>query len=135
MNRAEYDRYVADFNARDYAAVLSRFADAFELHFAGYVFRTREQVLDFYTFFHRHVEEHVNVHRFVADPDTVALEADVVLHALDDLTPAMLAERGFDRLVSLRRGETVTIPQFIHYHLENGKIVRALCAVCDLPRT
>ena len=126
MNRAEYDRYVADFNARDYAAVLSRFADAFELHFAGYVFRTRE---------HRPVEEHVNVHRVVADPDTVALEADVVLHALDDLTPAMLAERGFDRLVSLRRGETVTIPQFIHYHLENGKIVRALCAVCDLPRT
>jgi elongation factor P--beta-lysine ligase len=134
MNRAEYDRYIADFNARDYAAVLSRYADTFELYFAGYVFRTREQVLNFYTFLHRHVEEQVIVHRFVADSATVALEADVILHAVNDLTPAMLAAEGFDRLVPLRRGETVTIPQFIHYHLEKGEIVRALCAVCDSPR-
>lgn len=133
MNRAAYDRYVAAFNARDYATVLSHFADTFELRFAGYVLRTRAEALEFYEFLHRYVEERVFVHRFVSDAHTVAIEADVALRALQDLTPATLAARGLDQLVSLQRGETVTIPQFIHYHLENGKIVRALCAVSDTP--
>lgn len=133
MNRSDYERYLMLFNAQDYDGVLAHFADRFELVFAGYVFRTREAVLRLYGFLHEHVEERVTVRHFVSDGQMVALEADVQLRGKKDLTPERLASQGLDRIVALRAGETVTIPQFIHYHLENGKIVRALCAVFDPP--
>jgi ketosteroid isomerase-like protein len=133
MNRIDYDRYLALFNARDYDGVLAHFADSFELVFAGYVFRTRAEVKRFYEFLHAHVRESVTVHRFVSDGRLVALEADVRLEGIDDVTPAMLAAQGLERIVPIRKGQVITIPQFIHYHLENGKIVKALCAVFEPP--
>jgi hypothetical protein len=134
MTREDYDRYVRLFNARDYDAVLDHFADTFELVFAGYVFRTRRQVRDFYAFLHSYVRESVTVRAFVSGEHMVALEADVRLEGLRELTPAILAEKGLERLAALGPGETVTIPQFIHYHLRDGKIVKALCAVFEPPR-
>lgn len=132
MDRAGYDRYLAAFNARDYDRVLDHFADAFELVFAGYVFRTRDEVRRLYAFLHAHVDERVTVHSYVSDGRMVAMEADVRLEGLSDLTPAMLAAQGLDRIQPLAKGQVVTIPQFIHYHLdEQGRIVRALCAVFE----
>jgi len=133
MNRADYDRYLELFNARDYDGVLAHCADRFELVFAGYVFRTRDEVRRFYAFLHAHVDERVIVRRFVSDGRMVALEADVRLEGLSDMTPAMLAEQGLERIIPLAKGQVVTLPQFIHYHLEDGKIVRALCAVFEPP--
>ena len=49
------------------------------------------------------------------------------------MTAKALAEQGLDGLVTMKKGDVVVIPQFIHYHLENGKIVRALCAVYEPP--
>ena len=134
MDRAAYDRYVDLFNARDYEAVLDHFAEPFELVFAGYVFRTRTQVIGFYRFLHAHVRETVVVHRFLAGADMVVLEADVRLEGLSDLTPAMLSGQGLGRIQPLSAGQVVVIPQFIHYHLgPDGRIVRALCAVFEPP--
>ena len=135
MNRADYDRYVERFNARDYDAVLAHFAEAFELVFAGYVFRTPAEVRRLYGFLHDHVRESVSVRSFVSDGRMVALEADVTLTAVKDLTPQALAAQGLSRLVTLKAGAVAVIPQFIHYHLDaHGKIVRALCAVYEPPR-
>jgi hypothetical protein len=135
MKRADYDRYVERFNARDYDAVLAHFAEAFELVFAGYVFRTAAEVRRLYAFLHDHVHENVTVRSFVSDARMVALEADVTLTAVKDMTPEALAAQGLDRLVSLKAGMVAVIPQFIHYHLdEHGRIVRALCAVYEPPR-
>lgn len=135
MNRADYDRYVERFNARDYDAVLAHFASEFELVFAGYVFRTPAEVRRLYAFLHDHVRESVSVRAFVSDARMVALEADVTLTAIKDMTPEVLAAQGLDRLVSLKSGTVAVIPQFIHYHLnESGRIVRALCAVYEPPQ-
>jgi hypothetical protein len=38
-------------------------------------------------------------------------------------------QAGFERLLTPAAGETIVIPQFIHYHLEGGKFARALCAI------
>jgi len=134
MNRSDYDAYLRAFNARDYDAVLAHFAEPFELVFAGYVFRTKEEVRRFYEFLHAYVAESVTVHSFVSDGRMVALDADVRLEGLADLTPELLAERGLERIVPIGRGQVVTIPQFIHYHLDGeGRIVRALCAVYEPP--
>ena len=132
MDRAAYDDYLRAFNARDYDGVLAHFADRFELSFAGYVFRTREEVKRFYRFLHAHVDERITVNRYASDAATVAMEADVRLEGLSDLTPAMLEAEGLGRIQPLAKGQVVTIPQFIHYHLDGeGKIVRALCAIFE----
>ena len=132
MDRAAYDRYLTAFNARDYDGVLAHFADSFELSFGGYMFRTKDAVRQLYAFLHAHVNERITVHRFVSDARTVAMEADVRLEALDDMTPEMLAEAGLGKLQPMTRGQIITIPQFIHYHLDaDGKIVRALCAIFE----
>lgn len=133
MDRAAYERYLALFNARDYDGVLAHFADAFELVFAGYRFRTKDEVRRFYAFLHRHVDEKITVHAFVSDGQFAAIEADVRLEGLAELTPEMLAAEGLERIHPLAKGQVVTIPQFIHYHLQDGKIVRALCAVFEPP--
>jgi SnoaL-like domain len=133
MDRAAYDRYVERFNARDYDAVLAHFADAFELVFAGHVFRTKDEVRRFYEFLHRHLIETITVQAFVSNESMVAMEADVRLEGLEDITPEALVEQGLEGLVPLRKGEVIIIPQFIHYHLSDGKIVRALCAVFEPP--
>lgn len=134
MDRAAYDRYVECFNARDYDAVLSHFADRFELAFVGHVFRTPEEVRRFYNFLHDHVVETVIVKAFVSNETMVALEADVRIEAKQDVTAEALAAQGLEGLVTMKKGDVVVIPQFIHYHLENGKIVRALCAVYEPPK-
>ena len=136
MDRAAYERYLAAFNARDYDAVLAHFADRFEVVFAGYAFRTADQVRDFYRFFHACVDERITLKAFLSNETMVALEADVRLEAHEDLTPAMLEAQGLGGLFSLAKGQVITVPQFIHYHLDaNGKIVRALCAVYEPPRS
>lgn len=134
MNRAEYERYLTCFHARDYDGVLSYYADDLEVAFAGYSFRSKDEVRDFYAFFHTYVDEHIEVDRYVADEQTIAMEARVRVTGLKDLTPEVLAEHGYPQLEPLQRGQTVEIPQFIHYHLVGGKLAKALCAVVAEPR-
>jgi hypothetical protein len=135
VDQASYQRYLDSFNARDYDAVLSFYAETFELVFAGYAFRTPGEVRRLYTFLHTYLKESLTLKAFVSDGRFVALEADVRLEAVRDLTAEALAAQGLDRLVTLRAGDVAVIPQFIHYHLdERGKIVRALCAIYEPPR-
>jgi hypothetical protein len=129
MDRNAYDRYLACFNARDYDGVLAHYADRFELSFAGYCFTRPEEVRAFYTFFHAHASESIQVTAYLGSAEMVAMEAIVRLEGHRELTPQALAAAGYDRLVPLAVGQVVEIPQFIHYHLKAGKIVRAACAV------
>jgi hypothetical protein len=129
MNRHDYDQYLARFDACDYDGVLSYYAPRFELSFAGYSFRSREEVKNLYRFLHAHVKETVVVEEFMGSETFVAMEARVVLTGIRDLTPQALQAQGLGRLGPLAAGQVVEIPQFIHYHLHEGRITRALCAV------
>ena len=129
MTREEYENYLRLFNARDYDGVLDHFTDDAEVEFAGFAFKGREVVKQFYAFFHAYVDERIELHRFLSDEHTVALEATVRLEAKADLTEEMLRERGLAGLFTLRKGQVLEVPQFIHYHLQDGKFARAMCAV------
>ncbi len=130
MNRATYDRYLACFNARDYDGVLAFYAEEFVLEFAALRFTTREQVKQFYAFLHAHLDESIQVTAFVGDAQFVALEGIVRIEGKMNLTAEALAEAGYPGLFPLAKGQVFHIPQFIHYHLRDGRIVRAACAVC-----
>lgn len=134
MNRDQFDAYLAAFNRRDYDAVLSQYTQDGEIVFAGYAFKGHQAVRDFYAFFHAHVDERINVQRFVADDHTVVLEATVRLEGKSALTSGMLEAKGLGNLFQLEKGQVVEVPQFIHYHLRDGKFAKALCAIFDVPQ-
>ena len=133
MDRRTYDDYLARFNARDYEGVLAYYDDDPEIVFAGYSLRGKDAVRRFYGFFHEYVREEIEITRFVSDADTIAMEATVRLTGLKAVPDGAFAELGFGRLMAPGVGQTIEIPQFIHYHLRNGRLARALCAVFEPP--
>ena len=128
MNREEFDVYLKKFNNRDYEGVLDYFADKFEMIHVGGSLTTREAVMKFYSFLHAYINESVIVDRFVSDENTIALEVRVRIQGEKELSPETVAASDYPRLTPLTVGQTAVIPQFIHYHLENGKFVKVVCA-------
>ena len=129
MTREDYDRYVAAFNAREYDAVFDFYADNPRMAFFGIEITTREQLKDFYGFMHRYVKETVTVERFAGSDELAAVEAIVRIEATDDLTREILDARGMQQFFPIAKGEVQEMRQYIHYHLERGKIASVGCAL------
>ena len=129
MDRETYDRYLEKFNARDYNGVLDYWADNFELKFAGVTIRNGEELLDFYSFLHSYIDESVEVKAFISDARMLCIEAVVHLRCNRDLPASEIERAGYPGLVAMTSGQVIELPQLIHYHLRDGKIVRGVCAV------
>lgn len=129
MNRKAYEDYLTKFNARDYEGVLACFAEDFEIRFAGYTFRGRQDFMRFYGFFHEYVNESIRLDAIACSDELLAIEGCVRLEAKRDLTPEILAAQGLERIFPLRAGQVVEIDQFIHYRMESGKFVKVVCVV------
>lgn len=129
MTREDYDRYAAAFNARDYDAVFDFYADEPRMAFFGIEIRTREELRDFYTFLHTYVKETVEVERFAGSDELAAVEGIVRVEAKADLTREMLDARGLDQFFPISKGEVQEMRQYIHYHLEDGRIKSVGCAI------
>lgn len=129
MTREDYDRYVAAFNARDYDAVFDFYAESPRMEFFGIEITSREQLKDFYGFMHRFVKETVTVERFAGSDELAAVEAIVRIEATDDLTREILDSRGMQQFFPIAKGEVQEMRQYIHYHLEDGKIASVGCAL------
>ncbi len=129
MDLDAYRRYLHKFNERDYEGVLAFFADDFQMQFAGHTFHGRRDFMKFYGFFHAYVSESIRLDAFACSDTLLAVEAQVRLEARGDLTPAMLAAQGLDRIFPLQAGQVIEMNQLIHYRLEHGKFVKVVCAV------
>jgi hypothetical protein len=126
-SRKDFDAYLAKFNCRDYQGFLAYFADEFEMIHVGGNLKSREDVMKFYNFLHRYIKETVIVDRLVMDRDTIAMEARVQIEGIRELTPKAVAASDYPRLKPLKVGQKAIIPQFIHYHIVNGKFVKVEC--------
>ena len=130
MDRKTYDDYLAKFNSRDYDGFLAYWDDTdVEISVAGVSLKSKDQVRKFYAFLHGYIREEISVHKYISTGEMVAMEATVRLTGLKTLTAEMLAKQGLHGFLPLEAGQVVEIPQFIHYHLRNGAITKALCAV------
>lgn len=121
MNRRDYDRYLACFNARDYDAMCAFYADDVALNMLGYAIRGARGIRDFYAFFHAHVRESIRVTRFASTDTFLAIEAPTRLEAFKALTMDDLKRAGFERLVALEVGQVVELQNMINYDLRDGK--------------
>jgi ketosteroid isomerase-like protein len=129
VNRDDYDRYAAAFNARDYDAVFDFYAEDPQLAFFGVEIRTREQLRAFYTFLHTYVRETITVEKFAASDDLAAVEGVIRVEGIKDLTREELDARGLDQFFPITAGEVQEMRQYIHYHLRDGKIAGVGCAI------
>ena len=128
MTREDYDRYVAAFNARDYDRVFDFYVEKPDMAFFGVEIRSREDLKGFYTFLHGFVKETITVERFASSDELAAVEAIVRIEAYEDLTSAILEQKGY-QLFPIAKGEVQEMLQFIHYHLRDGKIEQVRCAL------
>lgn len=126
-NRQDFDAYLTKFNNRDYKGFLDYFADKFEMIHVGGILKSREEVMKFYNFLHHYINETVIVDRIVMDEHTIAMEARVQIEGIRELTPEAVASSPYPRLKPLKVRQKAVIPQFIHYHIDNGKFVRVEC--------
>lgn len=129
MTREDYERYAAAFNARDYDAVFDFYAERLRMAFFGVEITTREQLHEFYTFLHTYVRETVSIERFASSNEMAAVEGIVRVEGIADLTREMLDERGLPGLFPIAKGEVQEMRQYIHYHLDGGKISSVGCAL------
>ena len=126
-SREDFDAYLAKFNSRDYEGFLAYYAEKFEMIHVGGNLKSREEVMRFYSFLHKYVKETVIVDHLVMNPHMIAMEARVRIEGIKELTPAAIVSSDYPRLTPLRVGQIAVISQFIHYHIEDGKIVKVEC--------
>ena len=129
MNRAEYDRYLAAFNARDYDGVCDFYAEPMNMDFFGVSIRSRDDMKRFYSFLHSYVKESVSVRNFAASDTLTAVDAIVRIEAFRDLDAETLAANGCAQFRPIRAGEVQELRQFIFYSLRDGRIARVECAM------
>ena len=129
MTRDDYERYVAAFNARDYDAVFDFYAENPRMAFFGIEITTRQQLRDFYGFLHQYVRETVVIEKFASSEELAAVEGIVRIEAFKGLTREVLDANGMEQFFPIAEGEVQQMRQYIHYHLEGGKIAQVGCAI------
>jgi hypothetical protein len=126
---ADYDRYLAAFNARDYAAVLRFFTPDVILHTEGYAIRGHAGIKRFYDFLHAYVREEIEARRTGAGPGVFFADVVMRLTGVRALSQDVLDAHGFSRFTPAPQGASVEVPLLIVYELD-GELVREIrCAV------
>ena len=59
----------------------------------------------------------------------MAVEGLVRIEAFADLTREALDARGMEQFFPIAKGDVQELRQYIHYHLDDGKIVSVGCAL------
>lgn len=129
MTREDYERYAAAFNARDYDTVFDFYTDTPRMAFFGIEISTRQQLKDFYGFLHSYVRETITVEKFAGSLELAAVEGVIRIEAFRDLTREELDANGMEQFFPIAKGDVQEMRQYIHYHLEGGKIASVGCAL------
>ena len=129
MTRDDYERYAAAFNARDYDAVFDFYAENPRMAFFGIEITTRQQLRDFYSFLHTYVRETITIEKFASSDELAAVEGIIRIEAFRELSREVLDANGMQQFFPIALDEVQEMRQYIHYHLEGGKIAGVGCAI------
>ena len=118
FTEADYRRYVAAFNARDYDQLETFFADDFALENAGFIVKGKPAFRAFYAFFHAYCRETVTLRRFFTGPDAFMVNVVIRFEGIQDLSAEVLAEKGYSGMSVVPKGVAVDV-DFLRC-LDNG---------------
>lgn len=123
FTEADYRRYVAAFNARDYDQLETFFADDFALENAGFIVKGKPAFRAFYAFFHAYCRETVTLRRFFTGPDAFMVNVVIRFEGIQDLSAEVLAEKGYSGMSVVPKDVAVDVDFLILYELNAaGKI-------------
>ncbi len=123
MTEEDYHRYIEAFNARDYDALEAFFADDFALENAGFRVEGKPAFRAFYAFFHQFCREEVIFREFFPGKNGFVSNVVIRFTGLAELSPEVLAEKGFSGMTPVPAGVSVDVEFYIHYLLNAaGKI-------------
>jgi ketosteroid isomerase-like protein len=132
MNRDDYGRYLAAFNAKDYDGVADFYAEPLAMAFFGVSISSRDDLKRFYSFLHSYVKESVTVRNFASSETLTAVDAIVRIEAFRDLDAETLAVNGCAEFHPIKAGKVQELRQFIFYTIKDGKIAKVECAMLPL---
>lgn len=133
MTEDDYHRYIAAFNARDYAALETFFADDFALENAGFRVAGKPAFRAFYAFFHAYCREEVIFKGFYPGKDGFVANVVIRFTGLRDLSPEVLAEKGYSGMTTVRSGVTVDVEFLILYLLGDDGLIRFIKGAVWVP--
>jgi hypothetical protein len=113
MDPTTFRKYLSEFNAANYDALVRYYADDVVFTFGhGPTLRGRDAVVAFYRPFHACVKETVEVQFLVMDHRHVAVELATEFHAVKD----------YDNFIRgpLKAGDVLCLTSFVHYDLDGS---------------
>lgn len=133
MTEADYHRYIEAFNARDYATLETFFADDFALENAGFRVEGKPAFRAFYAFFHRYCREEVMFRGFYPGTDGFVANVVIRFEGLEDLSPQVLAEKGYSGMTPVAKGQAVEVEFLILYLLDASGLIRHIKGAVWIP--
>lgn len=133
MTEDDYHRYIEAFNARDYAALEGFFADDFVLENAGFRVSGKPAFRSFYAFFHEYCQEEVIFKGFYPGRDGFVANVVIRFTGLKDLSPEVLAEKGYPGMTPVPAGASVDVEFLILYLLDQAGLIRAIKGAVWVP--
>lgn len=133
MTEDDYHRYIRAFNARDYGALETFFADDFSLENAGFRIQGKPAFREFYAFFHDYCREDVIFREFF--PGNNGFVANVVIRftGIKELSPDVLADKGYSGMTPIPVGVSVDVEFYIHYQLDNDGLIQFIKGAVWVP--
>jgi hypothetical protein len=133
MTEDDYHRYIAAFNGRDYAALETFFTDDFVLENAGFRVEGKLAFRAFYAFFHEYCREEVILRAFYPGQDSFVANVVIRFTGLKDLSPELLAEKGYSGMTPVPAGVSVDIEFLIQYLLDGDGLIRFIKGAVWVP--
>ncbi|HEX7712231.1 MAG TPA: nuclear transport factor 2 family protein [Sphingomonadaceae bacterium] len=133
MTEADYHRYVAAFNARDYAALESFFADDFALENAAFRVEGKPAFRAFYAFFHEYCREEVIFKEFFPGKTGFVSNAVIRFTGLKELSQEVLDANGYPGMTPVPVGVSVDVEFYIHYLLDDEGLIRHIKGAVWVP--
>lgn len=115
QTRADLERYIACFNAKDYAGQIAHYAPDVEYKVGTLTLSRPQDIADFYRDFHAHADEHVDLRLFTQTDDTIGAVLATRFEPFRDYL-----KHGLD----FRAGQPISIVTLAFYRLKDGQIHR-----------
>lgn len=135
MTEDDYHRYIEAFNARDYDALETFFADDFVLENAGFAVRGKQAFRAFYAFFHEYCREEVEFREFFPGEQGFVSNVVIWFTGLKELSQAELDQRGYGGMTPIPVGVRLPVEFYIHYMLNDEGLIRYIKGAVWVPES